>query len=298
MSDRSPLVSVILPVFNREDTVFDAIMSVLNQCVQDIELIVVDDKSTDNSVEIIQAIKDPRIRLIESDVNGGAGAARNIGIAQAKGKYIAFQDSDDIWLPKKLKRQLALFESFDEDTAVIYGGKIWYYEQGKASYIPEAFNAEESMILGLDRLVHSNRISVQTALFKREKIKLDYWFDESLRFDEDWEFAFRLVEGAKCVEMLEPYVLAFITDNSISVQRKPRLTLSTLKILRNHRSFFHNNPKFKAYLEYKLGNSLLSIGRRRLGLRFILSACLLSPLDIKKWLALAIKFLGFKARHG
>ena len=106
-------ISVITPVHNSSDYIGDTINSVINQTYQNWEMILVDDFSSDNSVEIIQAYqeKSNKIKLIESDTNVGAAEARNIALREAKGDYIAFLDSDDMWLPNKLERQTQFMKS-------------------------------------------------------------------------------------------------------------------------------------------------------------------------------------------
>lgn len=102
-SEKIPTVSVVIPTYNRAHLVGRAIQSVLNQTYQDFEIIVVDDGSTDNTEEVVKSFNDPRIRYIRHDQNRGGSAARNTGIKMARGEYIAFQDSDDEWLPEKLE---------------------------------------------------------------------------------------------------------------------------------------------------------------------------------------------------
>jgi len=102
-------VSVILPSFNRSNVLAGAIGSVLTQSFRDLELIVVDDGSTENLKAVVETINDPRLSYVRRAMNGGAAAARNTGLLEARGEFIAFQDSDDIWLPGKLQRQLDLF---------------------------------------------------------------------------------------------------------------------------------------------------------------------------------------------
>src|SRR5437870_5691947 len=98
-------VSVILPTFNRSGSLPAAISSVLNQSITNLELIVVDDASTEDIEGLVSDIRDDRLKYIRRAVNGGAAAARNTGLAAATGDYIAFQDSDDLWLPGKLETQ-------------------------------------------------------------------------------------------------------------------------------------------------------------------------------------------------
>src|SRR4030043_1337098 len=109
MNKAAPTVSVIIPTYNRAHLVGRSIRSVLNQTYQDLEVIVVDDGSKDNTAEIVRGITDPRIVFLKHEKNRGVSAARNTGLKAARGKYIAFQDSDDEWLPQKLEKQLELF---------------------------------------------------------------------------------------------------------------------------------------------------------------------------------------------
>ena len=99
------MISVIIPVYNREKTVKKAIDSVLAQTWKDMEIIVIDDGSTDKSAEVIKSIKDARIKYIYQK-NAGACAARNHGLDLATGDIIAFHDSDDVWHKDKLEKQL------------------------------------------------------------------------------------------------------------------------------------------------------------------------------------------------
>src|ERR1700753_4007919 len=97
-----PLVSVILPTFNRAGSLLRAIESVLSQTYGEFELLVVDDGSSDNTPDISRSVVDPRVQYIRLDSNQGQSAARNIGISKSKGSLIAFQDSDDLWQRDKL----------------------------------------------------------------------------------------------------------------------------------------------------------------------------------------------------
>ena len=101
-----PLVSVIIPVYNREKTIVRALRSVLNQTYANYEIIVVNDGSTDGSLSLIRSFVDDRITVISLSENHGASFARNIGMTEAKGEYTALQDSDDEWLADKLEIQV------------------------------------------------------------------------------------------------------------------------------------------------------------------------------------------------
>ena len=100
------LVSIVMPSYNSEKYIKDSIESVLNQTYPFWELLIVDDCSTDKTVDIIKSFKDERIKLFQNEVNSGAALSRNWALREAKGRWIAFLDSDDLWLPTKLEEQL------------------------------------------------------------------------------------------------------------------------------------------------------------------------------------------------
>lgn len=116
-----PAISIIMPCHNGEKYIFDAIQSVVSQTFSDWELLVIDDNSSDGSVKIIEdfCAKDARIKLLHAEKSTGLPAtARNVGIENASGRFIAFLDCDDMWLPTKLARQIPLFET--KNVAVVF----------------------------------------------------------------------------------------------------------------------------------------------------------------------------------
>ncbi len=116
----NPVVSVIIPTYNREKLIIDAIDSILNQTFQDFEILIIDDASTDNTEKVIKDLGNEKIRYYKLDRNGGQCIARNYGIKIAKGNYIAFLDSDDRWLPEKLEKQIACFNKGEKELGCVY----------------------------------------------------------------------------------------------------------------------------------------------------------------------------------
>jgi glycosyltransferase involved in cell wall biosynthesis len=139
----TPIVSCILPSYNHYDFVTSAVESVLNQSVKDLELIVVDDGSTDGTPEQIEKIKDPRLKLIRL-VQNRIQHPRNLALSYAKGRYIAFQNSDDEWLPDKLEAQIEIFNQHDDVVACFTDVELIddFGEVAKKSWLDGAFTTE------------------------------------------------------------------------------------------------------------------------------------------------------------
>lgn len=135
--NKKPIVSVIIPFFNTEKFIKEAIESVFEQTYDNWELLLVDDGSTDGSTEIVllhTLNKTEKVRYLQHEgrQNRGTGASRNLGIYHAKGKYIALLDSDDVWFPKKLEQQVAIMEAQPEAAMVYASSLIWYSWTGKS----------------------------------------------------------------------------------------------------------------------------------------------------------------------
>jgi glycosyltransferase involved in cell wall biosynthesis len=275
LDDNRPMVSVILPVFNRLDTLPEAMRSVLDQSFSDLELIVSDDASNEDVEAVVRAVGDRRVRYIRRHVNGGAAAARNTGVAAARGRYLAFQDSDDLWLPGKLERQVALLEQQPAEVGGVTGAKILYgrdnrylYGVGKVAYAP---TAGQWMTLEEDQLRRSlleNRISLQNALFRRDCLPPEPLFDDLSRANEDWGFTVRLTQATKVLEDRDPVVFSYITPGSVS-QNMHRTALGTLRILQMNRCVYKRYPAEHGRMLYKIGAQLIEVGHPRMGWRLI-----------------------------
>ena len=183
---KTPLISVIIPTYNRGWILKEAIDSVFRQAFPDFELIVVDDGSTDNTKDILNAYDD-KLNVIRQ-TNKGVSAARNRGIASASGRYVAFLDSDDLWLPEKLDRQIAFFNS-NPDALICQTQEIWIRNgvriNPKKRHQKFSGNIfEQSLMLCL---VSPSAVMIKLSLF--EKVGL---FDEKLPACEDYDLWLRI----------------------------------------------------------------------------------------------------------
>ena len=222
---RSPAVTVVIPVFNRTDTIGAAVESVLEQTYSDLELLVVDDGSTDRTLDTLATISDPRLRVLASPRNMGVSAARNRGIREARGDWVAFQDSDDLWLPDKLERQMARIAEAGADCVGGYCGMLIVGTTLNASgaeayYPPPGIGQREGDIL--EMLLKVSLISTQTLVARREALDGIGGFDEELPALVDWDCVLRLARLGKFAFVDKPLVKQFFSENSITRSREKR----------------------------------------------------------------------------
>jgi len=185
----SPLVSVIIPVYNGSDYVREAIDSVLAQTFSDYEIMVVDDGSTDMTPEIVQAYTDGRIRYVRQD-NQGVAAALNRGISEAQGKYIAWLSHDDLFLPQKLERQVEFLRQFPQYTAC-YSDYYVIDPQGKILWerrMPWYPRQQALQVLFGEAYINGCTMLIERGCF--EKVGL---FNEHLTYTQDTEMWIRLM---------------------------------------------------------------------------------------------------------
>ena len=183
-------VSVIIPTYNREKTILRALNSVLDQTYTNIEVLVVDDGSTDGTADIVNGVKDKRVKYIVLEKNGGASNARNVGVQMAESKWIAFQDSDDSWRKDKLEVQMAYAKEHPE-YSLIYCMYKAFLQNGEEFIVPPKpwpVIMEGNM---MSSLLDTNVIGTPTMLVKRERFLETGGFDVSYHALEDWEFVIR-----------------------------------------------------------------------------------------------------------
>jgi len=203
MNFKTPEVSVILPTYNRK-LVMEAIQSVLDQSFTDLELIVLDDGSTDGTDEAISTIQDKRLRYFRRD-HRGAAAARNYAIKQALGRYIAFQDSDDLWLPEKLAKQMKVFQD-EPEIDWVYCSGYFVDSAGARHELSERLSSDREYSLE-DFLYGTVRILTPAVILKRSCFEQTGDFDESLKFFEDTDLWFRVLLRYKCRFLNEELVI-------------------------------------------------------------------------------------------
>jgi len=182
------MISVIIPTYNRAKIVREAVESVLPQTYRNFEIIVVDDGSTDDTYEVLENyIREKKI-VYHYQKNSGVACARNQGIKLSQGDYIAFLDSDDLWVPNKLERQMKLFEK-NVDSGVVYS---WAFSRAANGNIKISRPSYKGYLF--ERLLLGNLIPNVTVVFKKRIVEKIGFFDERLKRSEDWDFWLRASE--------------------------------------------------------------------------------------------------------
>jgi glycosyltransferase involved in cell wall biosynthesis len=183
-----PVVSVVIPTYNRAHLIGESIHSVLDQTYGDFELVVVDDGSSDDTEAVVRRFHDPRIRYIYQE-NQGISGARNTGIRNARGKYIGFLDSDDLWLPQLLEVQVAALDA-DPEVGLVYAKAQAMNERGHPKTqlrgAREKYPGET-----LKSLLCGDFGCIQTTVVRRECFDLAGVFDETLTTSVDWDMSLR-----------------------------------------------------------------------------------------------------------
>lgn len=211
----SELVSIIMPSYNTAKYIGKTIQSVLNQTYTNWELIIVDDCSTDNTDEIIAGfLSDSRIRYLKNDVNGGAAVSRNYALREAKGKWIAFLDSDDLWLPQKLEKQIAFMKK--NNYAFTFTD---YMIQLNGKWLPFVYTGPD--VVNRRRMYNYCYFSTITVMYDREKTGLIQI--ENLRKNNDYAMWFQIIEKSNCYRL--PECLSIYVKHNGSVSSGSKLKL-------------------------------------------------------------------------
>lgn len=194
------MVSVILPTYNRADQLRASIESVLNQTYPYLELIIVDDGSTDATEAVVSAIGDARIRYFKLAQNGGQSKARNYGIEKARYEYIAFEDSDDIWNPKKLEIQMGYMLQASTEVGFVYHKTRCNWDNLYHAILPaESIPLEKKSGDIFEQLLYDNLVDCPTILAKKECILQAGCFDTEMNALEDYDLALKMARNWKAL---------------------------------------------------------------------------------------------------
>ena len=230
--------SVIMPAYNAEAFIEYSIQSVLAQSIDQFELIIIDDGSVDSTYEIASSFRDDRIRIVRQE-NKGLGNARNSGIYMAKGEYIAFLDSDDIWSNDKLKNTL---ENLGGPEVGVYFTDVMEFKGDISNSIPNRYTEPVPSMVTKDLILIYDFIVVSSAVVKAEVLREFNGFAEDLYGTEDWDLWIRVGQKYQFKKIPKFDCFYRMNINGLSKNRSEFLA-KELKVINRH--LIHN----------KLGNA-------------------------------------------
>ena len=239
-------ISIIIPTYNRAKIISKAIKSCLEQTYNSIEIIIIDDCSNDNTKEVIKKINDMRIKYIKLLTHKGASYSRNIGIKKAKGRYISFLDSDDIFLPEKLKIQINNLIKHNSDLDFCKVNRI--AGVNKRIYPNEIqVNIIKNGNIYDELLTNGNFISMQTILVKKEYIE-KYLFDEDMPRLQDYELLIRMLPSIKVSFTNKILVNSYLQRDSITKHRPKILNAARLLLKKKYSLNIEQKRNFRKFL--------------------------------------------------
>ncbi|MEY3581534.1 MAG: hypothetical protein RLZ02_487 [Actinomycetota bacterium] len=292
--NNSPLVSIVIPTYNHAPMLQRALATVVEQTHQNWNAIVVNNFSTDNTLEVVAAFNDPRIQCVNFRNNGVIGASRNEGIAIATGKYVAFLDSDDTWFPAKLEKCVEILESGSD---LVCHAEYWIDESGKSrlvAYGPSEAATHHNLIY------KGNRISTSATVVRTALLKEVHGFDVApeLISTEDYDLWIRLAaKSDKFAFISEPLGEYHRHDNNVSANIEKHLA-AELVLLAKH---FSANTRFenmiarrrrKALAYYGAGRSLHRTRKHFLALQKYSRSLVIWPLSLRLYAAVMLSLMG------
>lgn len=260
---QTPLVSVILPVYNRKDLFPRTLKSIVNQTYGNLEVLVIDDGSSEDLKSVTDSFKDPRIKYLRHNVNKGVAEARNTGLRAAKGEFIAFLDSDDEYLPKKTEKQVEMFhgDNSEDGIGAVYCAMLVEKENTYRLYSPK---------------VCKWNILLQQTMVRKQFIDKAGFFDTDFVYAGDTEYIYRLKNTCRFASSPEPLVIFHNTHGSHSKNIEPLNKCTELFIRKYSNTLL---PEEKSKWFYYIGNRYIHIRKTQEGYKSFLRSYIAYPLN-------------------
>lgn len=286
------LVSVVIPTFNRAKVVVDAIESASKQTYGNIEIIVVDDGSCDNTEQIVKSYRcKAPVKFIKHGKNKGGSAARNTGIRAASGELVAFLDSDDRWEPENIERQVVAMQCDPKRYGACYTGVKVVNEKGEYQYErrPTLFGDMKYALLPLNSIGQTS-----CGMVRRDLLERIDGFDETLKSCQDWDLWIRLSKITDFAVVPESMLVYVATPNGrITTVGRNRLS-GHLAMYRKHlREAYRQNGQARASFMFTMGDIFMQMGKPGYAKRMFMGALRGNRTSIRRMVCFGMAVCGF-----
>ncbi len=288
-----PKISVIVPTFNRGYIITKCLESICAQSFKDLEIIVVDDGSTDDTEAIVKNFNDPRIHYIKHPQNKGLAAALNTGCQAAKTEFIAELSTDDLWIyADKLKKEYMLLNNSGPEIGAVYSDTMKEVISGEKSVVPppELENKEGYLY---EEFLKTNITCFQAALIKKSAWLAVGGVDKELLRVQDWDFLINLSKQFKFLHLPKLTTEVKISPDSNTKNQKLRLLCRT-KIFEKHREAFLKRRQIAATHAYSIGHAWALLGEMQIA-RSYLWLAVIKKLNSKNTAAFILSLLNSPA---
>ncbi|HBG61316.1 MAG: hypothetical protein A2Y03_00140 [Omnitrophica WOR_2 bacterium GWF2_38_59] len=250
------LVSVVIPTYNRASMLKRAVESLLKQEHRNIEIIIVDDGSEDDTENVIAEIDDTRIQYIKSEGNNGVSFVRNVGLRHATGEYIAFLDSDDVFFSNKIKEQVELYDSLDPRPGMIFTN---YWEIGEDKHLAVRGGIPSGFISTNKKFSSEIKSGPTGWIMTKECFGSVGFFDEDLRTLEDLDYFVRIVNKFPVYFLNKPLADKYVHGCSLGGVSNEFAQATREKLLNKWLPEMKSDKKFLSDFYYVAGKDLLKI---------------------------------------
>lgn len=275
----NPKVSIIIPTYNRAHMIERAVASILAQTYENLEIVIVDDASQDNTVEVASSINDPRIKVFTKERNEGASATRNVGIAHASGEYLAFLDSDDEFTADKIEKMVRLFETLTPKPVLVFSN---YWEIGDNKELHIDPHVESQFIFIGTKFPASIVCEPPSSwMVEKKSIMQDQLFDDQLWTMEDLDYFARLVRKHAAYYLNEPLLIKHVhtcKKGSVPIKHAKK---TGERILAKWLPEMAKDKKYLADLYCMLGKDLTTAHEKKDARKYLLKALEIHPLNTR-----------------
>lgn len=272
MSDRErpELVSVVIPTYNRAALIGRAISSALAQTYENLEILIVDDGSNDDTESVVHSFQDARIRYLRRRDNRGAATSRNEGVEAARGDFVAYLDSDDTWQPTKIAQQMAQVHVCADPGSVVCYSQLTLMEGDKARIMPQRGKRSDEPVIDY-LLSNEGAIYTPTLLLPRMLARATP-FDPKYRVKEDWDVLLRLEDAGASWEYVPEPLATYHRERSLPRLSGTSTPEENLHWLRAHQSKFSAATVQRFMLGPVLQSIIARGEKRRYGVRIVVDA--------------------------